>query len=100
MSKARRKVRQDVQDVTNGETGRMKRNKDWKWKLRGYVTQVEYWAVAYSFPIAILISIITENFWKGLSFWIASILWSISGNLRGLMLHMEHFIEWTMDKNV
>lgn len=70
------------------------------WRIRSLVVKLEYWMVAFGWVIFLAIWYFTGNFWKGLAFWLSCILYSISGNLRGLFLHIEELIEKYLDKDI
>jgi hypothetical protein len=97
MNKARKKVLEDIKEQKD-ESKRMVKDPRLEWRIRGFIVKCEYWAVAYNFPIAILIGIITQDFWKGIAFWFATQLYIFSGNFRGMSLHIENLVEWITKK--
>lgn len=99
MSPAKEKAKQDIRDVKEGEDIRMRKNKSLIWKIRGWVVLVEYWVIAFSFPLSLLIWA-TMGFWQGLAFWGIVQIYNTAGNIRGLTLHIESLIEYYMDKTV
>lgn len=96
---AREQVLQDLLDQRD-ESDRMRRKSSLIWRVRSYVSKVEYWVVVFAFPIAILLWVFTGDFWKGFSVWALSVFWSMSGNFRGMSLHVENLIEWIIRKRV
>jgi len=98
LTKARKKVKQDTKDIKNGEWNRMFVHGG-LWWLRGFVSLIEYWFFAFSFPISIIILLITGDFWKALGFFFVVQVRNTAGNLRGLDLHLEGLIEWLADEN-
>ncbi len=97
--KARKKVLEDLRDEKD-EPRRMRRHEKIIWKIRGTVGILEYWLIAFALPIAILIWLISGDFWKGLGFWFVTQVYVVSGNLRGLTLHVENIIEWMLKKTI
>lgn len=99
MNQARRKVIEDVVNRKDEATYRTK-DKRWAWKIRGYMNKAEYWVVAYCFPIALLIWLLTGDFYKALGFWFVTQIYCLSANIRGLTLHAEGLIEWIIKKTI
>ena len=89
------KIMKDFMDQKN-ENKRMERDVRWEWRIRGYLSKVHYWIIAYNFPIGILIWFVTDDFWKGLAFLAYTQIYCVSANLRGLGLHIENLVEWNM----
>ena len=96
MTKSRRKV---IDDFKKGDS-RFKDDIRLEWKVRYYLNKVEYWLVAYTLPISLLILVITGDFWKAFVFWFATQIYVLSANIRGLTTHIEGFIEWTIEKTI
>lgn len=99
MTKARKKVKQDFIDQKD-ETLRMRKDKRMMWKILGYINVFHYWIIGFHLPISLLIFLITQDYWKALAFLVYAQVYSIAGNLRGLGLHVENLVEWTIDKKV
>lgn len=100
MTEAKKGVKKDFERQKN-EYKYMKKDERLIWKIRGYIVNLEYWIVgAFSFPTAILIWIVTGDFWKGLAFYSICIFYHLSGNFRGLSLHLENILEWVFNKRV
>ena len=93
------KVIKDYLDQKN-ESGRMMQNERFIWKLRGLFYRIEYWIIAFNFPIAIALGIFTQSLSIGLVFYLAGQMYNISANLRGLSLHVENILEYIFDKNL
>ena len=97
MNKARKKILKDLVEQRD-DTKRMRKHKRLIWKLRGWFSWVEYWIVAFGFPISLLIWIFTQDFWKAIVFYGITLIYHFSGSLRGLTLHLENYIEWAIEK--
>lgn len=97
MNKARKKV---LKDIKTGEGLSYHSNTEWYWKLRSFFELFQYWTMIFGFPISILIWIVTGDYWKGLAFLFICQIYNISQNLRGLFIHVEHLIEWTIKETV
>ena len=93
------KIMKDFLDQKD-ETKRLRAHERIEWRIRGWVSLVHYWMIAYSFPISLIIFLSSEDFWKGLGFLIYAQVYAIAGNLRGLGLHIENLVEWNMKKRV
>ena len=98
MNKARKKVIDDIKT----KRGRFNNQPDlpWYWKLRNYSEMTWYWINSFNFPVALLIWLITGDYWKALGFFAMCQLYNNAQNLRGLYIHAEHLIEWTIKKTV
>jgi len=70
------------------------------WKLRKIVSDIEYWLVAFNFPITLFIFYVTKDYWKALAFWVGCEVYHLGGNLRGLTLHLEGFLEEMLGKEL
>ena len=99
MTNAHKKVKEDVKRQKN-EIGNMSKDQRIIWRLRGYSELTMYWINAFNFPVALLIWLITGDYWKGLGYLAVSFIYSFAQNLRGLVLHLENFVEWTMNKTI
>lgn len=73
------------------EYKKWQRNTRLKWKLRGYIVQAEYWMMGYMFPIFLVLLLVDH--WFALAFYATMLLYHVSGNIRGLTLHLERLIE-------
>jgi len=100
MNKAKKKALKDIKDVKNGETGRMRKNKDIRWKIRSVVAEIEYWCVAFGFPIAIVVGVLTDDLYKGIVLWVAIQIYNTAANMRGFFLHCESYMEYQMGETV
>lgn len=96
---ARKKVLADMVGELD-ETKRMQRNKSLIWKVRGVASRIEYWLIAYSFWVALLLWFLTGDFWKGMAFYAVSQLYALSANFRGASLHVENLVEWIIKKTI
>lgn len=97
---ARKKVLKDLAGQVD-ESKRMRRDhKTVEWKIRSFVVQVEYWIVAFSLPVSIFIGMLFQDFWKGLAFWLATTVYVLSANIRGMTLHVENLVEWHIKKTI
>ena len=93
------RILKDLLDQRN-ESKRMVQNPNLIWKVRGFLGTVEYWCIAFSFWISILLWIVTGDYWKGITFYFVSQIYTVAGNLRGMGLHVENLIEWLMRKRI
>lgn len=96
MTKARKRVFEEI------KTGKGLKTIDerWYWKLRNYSELTFYWINAFSPVVALLIGVITQDYWKGLGFLFVCMIYNLGQNIRGLVIHLEHLIEWTINKSV
>jgi|SRR3990167_1215967 len=97
MNKARERVKREFEAEEGLSTHSDPR---WYWRLRTRMEIVQYWVMVVGFPLAILLWIVTGDFWKALAFYAVCQIYNMSQNMRGLMLHAEHLIEWTIKKSV
>ena len=91
------KIMKDFLEQKN-EHARMSKDKRWEWKIRGYISTIHYWLIAYGLPVSLLIWIFTQDYWKALAFLTYTQIYAVAGNLRGLGLHIENFVEWNITK--
>lgn len=99
MTKAQQKVLEDIKNQKD-ESSRMKEDKRIEWKIRGYITTIHYWVIAYNLPIALILWFVTDDFWKALGFLLYTQVYIFSANCRGLGLHVENYIEWVIKKTI
>jgi len=100
MNKAKKKALKDIKEVNAGEEKRMWKNKSLKWKIRSILCSIEYWCVAFGFPICIAVGILTGDFYKALALWVAIQIYNTAANMRGFFLHCESYIEYQLGETI
>lgn len=93
------KILKDLVEERN-DNKRMRENPNLLWKIRGFLSTIEYWILAFSFWVSIAIWIVTGDYWKGIAYYLTCQIYAVAANFRGLTLHLETLIEWLMKKRI